>query len=385
MQQKNAGQGRSKRERAAFLKKRAATGPGLVDALQGLRQLRAPYDDILKSIVGETLGTYPAIPGKPIVEIGAGTGQLRRWLPADVRDQVIHTDPADQALDLLRREAPDARTAVAPAQRLPFTDGACGGALGLCVFDTLHTAAVEDAAVAELARVLAPGAWFVHFLDMATLLDRPFQEFNAHGVVPVPNVFGDPDDHPWPLDIVLFEREWLRQILHFALQIEHPLVTMFGPYFGAFLLQPFDLGEAILRFKSIATNSAVQHALASQIASLFQLAVQQGHPARSAIPFHSGQYLSAVMETAFAKSGLFRTAFFDIVARSGWRPVAHGQTERYRSLCLGHERIRNDNPKRLLAASSRQDRASYDTRTDRVLIEAGVFVFVTQRIVSEGT
>ena len=90
-------------------------------------------------------------------------------------------------------------------------------------------------AVAEIARVLAPGGRFVHLLDMATLLEQPFEKLAGSGLVPIPNVFGDPGDHEWPLDVVLLRRDWLANLLRFAADAGHPFAATFAPIFAPFL------------------------------------------------------------------------------------------------------------------------------------------------------
>ena len=191
--------------------------------------------------MAESLDRFPPVAGKPIVEIGAGTGQLRAWMPPAWRERSIHTDPSESALRLLRDRAPDAKTRVASAHHLPFDDGAVGAVVGLCVFDALPD---ETAAVAEIGRVLAPGGCFVHLMDMATLLEAPFAKLAASGLVPIPNVFGDPGDHEWPLDIVLVKRDWLDGLLGLATGIGSPLSAELGGYCRAFFATPFDTNAA---------------------------------------------------------------------------------------------------------------------------------------------
>src|SRR6185369_263800 len=132
---------------------------------------------------------------------------------------------------------------------LPFAARSCGAVLGLCVFDAV---ADTRAAAAEIARVLPPGGRFVHLLDMATLLEQPFAKLAASGLVPIPNVFGDPGDHEWPLDVVLLERRWLTNLLRFAAQAGHPFAETFAPVFAPFLAEPFAADAATAAFKVIA-------------------------------------------------------------------------------------------------------------------------------------
>jgi SAM-dependent methyltransferase len=351
-------------------------------ALALLATRRGPYADLVAAIVAETLERFPPLEGKSVVEIGAGTGQLRAWLPAAVRARTIHTDPSGRALSLLRKADPEAQTRVAPAQRLPFDHGACGGVIGLCVFDAVVQALAGQTtpALQEIARVLGPGGRFVHFMDMATLLEGPFEKLAASGLVPIPNVFGDPADSEWPLDVVLLQRDWLAALLDFATRTGHPLAAAFGRFFGVFLTSRLDVEPATRLFQSIGSSGESRHALLTQLVSACQLSIQHGLPPLKPLPFHSGRYLLSVLETAFRESEAFEIERAQIVARSAWRQRAAGSTVHYRSLCLGHERIFDELPRRLLTESAATRTPSEGAPDDQVLVEAGVFVFVARRL-----
>ena len=183
-------------------------------ALELLARRRAPYGELLAAIVGDVLHRFPPGPGR-VVEIGAGAGQLGAWLPPALAARTVFTEPAAVASGA----GAGARLRAA-AGALPFASGGVAAVLGLCVFDAI---ADQAAAVADIARVLAPGGRFVHFLDMATLLETPFAKLHASNLVPIPNVFGNPGDHEWPLDLVLLARDWLDTVLGVAARAGHPL------------------------------------------------------------------------------------------------------------------------------------------------------------------
>jgi SAM-dependent methyltransferase len=338
-----------------------------------LARRRLPYAEPLAAIVADTLRRFPPLPGLPLVEIGAGAGQLGLWLAPEARAAAVHTDVSPPALRALRAGAPGARVVAAAAERLPFTGGRCGGALGLCVFDAIHARgpAADAEAVRELARVLAPGARFLHFLDMATLLETPFAKLAASGLVPIPNLFGDPSDHEWPLDIVLVRGDWLAGLL----EIARPLARSFGRYFGAFLARPFDTDDATALFKAVASSGARRQELQTLLVAGSRLAVERGYPPFEPLPFHSGKYLASVLETGFRDSGCFDVEQAAIVTRSAWREPPAGDATRYRSLALGHQRISDQLPRRLLTGPI----AASDSPANRTLIEAGMFVFVAKR------
>ena len=160
--------------------------PALLDHL---RRVREPWDRLTQRIVQAVLAKFLPNPAGPLVEIGAGGGQLRDWLPAILAAETIHTEPSEPFLDSLRGRYPDAKTLSACATNLPFTPGSVGAVLGLCVLDTVpDLASVRD----ELRRVLRPGAVVVHFLDLATSPDCLFPELIARGEIPLTNFARDP-------------------------------------------------------------------------------------------------------------------------------------------------------------------------------------------------
>jgi SAM-dependent methyltransferase len=342
-------------------------------SLDLLARRRAPYAGPLAAIAGDLLARFPPASDRPVLEIGAGAGQLRGWLPTAVRKRVVESEPSDAASRGLRGRAADATVVRAVAEALPFAARSCGAVLALCVFDAI---ADTHAAAAEIARVLPPGGRFVHLLDMATLLERPFAKLAESDLVPIPNVFGDPGDHEWPLDILLLERPSLERLLRFAGEAGHPFAAAFGPTFAPFLstpAAPFDVGAATGAFKSIAGNGERRRTLASLLAAASRLAAAAGHPAVEPLPFHSGRYLQSVLGARFTAAG-FVVELSEIVARAVRRPAADDEKAiRYRSLCVGHERLESELPRRLLVAV-REPPSDGD-----ILVEAGVFAFVARR------
>jgi SAM-dependent methyltransferase len=349
--------------------------PGVRDGalratLDLLARRRAPYADVLAAIAGDLLARFPPIDGRPVLEIGAGTGQLRGWLPADLRARALHTEPSAAAAGGLRMGDAAAAVVRAAAEALPVAGGACGAVVGLCVFDAVADAA---AAAGEIARALAPGGRFVHLLDMATLLEQPFGKLAASGLVPIPNVFGDPGDHEWPLDIVLLKRDWLAHLLRFAAGAGHPFAAAFAPIFAPFLGDTFDVNVATNAFKAIAGSGERRRALAAALTSASRLSVAQGGRPVEPLPFHSGRYLQSLLAASFTAAG-FVIELSAIVARAARRPAnADERGLRYRSLCLGHERLESAQPRRRLTD------AADEPPPGEILVEAGLFAFVARK------
>jgi SAM-dependent methyltransferase len=339
--------------------------------LELLARRRAPYGELLAGIVGDVLARFPPASGGRrdsgrIVEIGAGAGQLRAWLPPDIAAHTVSTEPSPGAgaADMLR----------ASAGALPFDAGSAAAVLGLCVFDAIVD---QDAAVAEAARVLSPGGRFIHFMDMATLLETPFTKLHASNLVPIPNVFGDPGDHEWPLDIVLLARDWLDGVLAVATHAGHPLAATLNATFAPFLVPApaFDVTAATDTFKALAASGDRRRVLAASLVTASRLAVAQGHPPVEPLPFHSARYLQSLLNKSFGAAG-FDVELSDIVTRAHVRPALLPDEAglRYRSLCVGHQRLLDAPPKRLLAPT-----APPAAGADDILVEAGMFAFVARR------
>jgi SAM-dependent methyltransferase len=88
-----------------------------------------------------------------VLEIGAGTGRNLAAYPPLAALVLTEPDPAMRAL-LRRRAGADATIVDAPAEALPFADGAFDTVVSTLVLCTVPDA---DAALRELRRVLRPG------------------------------------------------------------------------------------------------------------------------------------------------------------------------------------------------------------------------------------
>ena len=87
-----------------------------------------------------------------VLEVGAGTGKLTEQLVALGHD-VHATEPAQEMLDILRRNLPDTRATQASAEDLPVPDRSVDVVLAAQSF---HWFDLEQA-LPEIARVLRPG------------------------------------------------------------------------------------------------------------------------------------------------------------------------------------------------------------------------------------
>ncbi len=358
--------------KGAMTSSNASSDPDLLPQLTLLRERRSPYTTLLRDVIRESCELHLEPVELPVVEIGAGDGQLREWLPEALSARVLHTDPSDDALLALKSGFPKAKTLTTTAESLPLDDASAAAVLGLCSFD-----AVSDPATTtrQIARVLAPGGVFVHFLDMSTLLERPFQKLRASRLVPIPNVLSDPGDHIWPLDVVLVDASWLKRALKLARRGGVLVPTFFKRYVESFLGGTSSFAEALTRFKRMASDPKQRTALLSFLSELGGLRARMpGRLSKARLePFHTSRYLLGLLETHFSSDAGFTLERAEVVTRSAW--LESIGEYRYRSLCLGHERRGKVAPGRLLS----QVPEPTSEQSDATLVEVGVFVFVARR------
>ena len=109
--------------------------------------------------------------GSRVLDVGAGTGALTAELVGRGAS-VAAADPSPEFVGVLRTRFPELEIAEAPAESLPFEDGAFDVALAQLVVAFMSDA---PAAVAEMARVagrVAVCMWGVEEVDMFAAIDR---------------------------------------------------------------------------------------------------------------------------------------------------------------------------------------------------------------------
>jgi SAM-dependent methyltransferase len=290
--------------------------PALLDHLIRVRQ---PWDALTRRIVRATLSRYLPFPGGTLVEIGAGGGQLREWLSADIAAATIHTEPSEPFVLAFRQRYPNADVRTADAERLPFEAGSVAGVLALCVFDTLpDLASVRN----ELRRVLRPGGVVVHILDLATSPDTLFPELIASGELPLTNFVRDPallevlpeskkallppaDDFD---EVLAIRWDAFVPFVGMLASARQPLVNDLGPF--AKLHQPggFDPERFALEFMAVSADPARLRSLNKALLSLTLAAHQWGRkwPLRSV---SARSHLRAKLQGAFRAEEGFAVEF----------------------------------------------------------------------------
>ena len=111
---------------------------------------RASYPAAAVEAILETTG---AAPGRTLLELGAGTGKLTRELVASGA-RVIALEPVAGMREVLARTAPGAELLDAVAEAIPLADASIDAVVAAQSFHWFD----PEAAAAEVARVLRPGA-----------------------------------------------------------------------------------------------------------------------------------------------------------------------------------------------------------------------------------
>ncbi len=143
-----------------------------------LFRLAAPFYDGLMKVAGHQKTIKKAVeqvrikPDDVICDIGAGTGQLSRLLPAE--NKLILVDSSDRMLKKARKKvANQAKIVISRAQNLSLEDNSCD--LVFCI-DALHHFERTGSALAEMKRIVRNnGAIVILEFDPANLKTRIMQ------------------------------------------------------------------------------------------------------------------------------------------------------------------------------------------------------------------
>lgn len=136
-----------------------------------------------------------------VLDVGCGDGQVSRLARAGGAETVIGVDPTWNQLVAARDRAGGPAYARAGAGALPFVDVSFDAVVACLVFE--HIRDVDDA-IAEVARVLAPGGRFCFFLNHP-LLQTPNSGWIDDQVL-------DPPEQYWRIGPYLVEDETIEEV-----------------------------------------------------------------------------------------------------------------------------------------------------------------------------
>jgi SAM-dependent methyltransferase len=335
-----------------------------------LRQVemeRQPFEQLSRRIVLDTLARCH-LPEGPIIEIGAGDGQLRRRLPESVVQRLIATEPDPAVSRLFRVRHPGVQLIAAPAERLPFETASVAAVVGLCVMDVVPAREV----IRELARVLKPGGCFVHWLDMSTVLESMIDVLRQAELVSFPNFFSDPSAREWPEDLYLVSRHALEIVIRLLSEAGIPLARPLGEYLTTFCSG--SIAAATTELIRLQENTNLRRALSAAFGAAILAAppaVRAKLATFRAQPFSTARDFDARMREWFEQQAAF--AVESSIVRA-WEVQPRIASEiAYRSCLMGEQRHLSYLPQPLLCAD-----ATCASESDRV-VELGMLTLIATR------
>ncbi len=151
-------------------------------------------EQILPLIAAELAGR------ERIVDIGTGEGQAARMLAA-AGAEVIGIDPIRAQIEEAERRGGGPTYVLAPASALPLDDASVDGAVACLVFEHIDEV---DEAIAEVARVLAPGGRFLFLLNHP-LLQTPNSGWIDDQIL-------EPPEQYWRIGAYLIEQATVEEV-----------------------------------------------------------------------------------------------------------------------------------------------------------------------------
>ncbi len=136
-----------------------------------------------------------------VLDVGCGEGQISRLAVAGGASVAVGVDPTWAQVQVAHERGGGAQYARAGAADLPFGDGSFDAVVACLVFE--HIRDVDDA-IAEVARVLAPGGRFLFFLNHP-LLQTPNSGWIDDQIL-------DPPEQYWRIGPYLTEDESIEEV-----------------------------------------------------------------------------------------------------------------------------------------------------------------------------
>ncbi len=334
--------------------------------LAELDAIRRPFDLCVSQVIERVERVLPS-EGR-LIEVGAGSGQLRQWLRS-TRPRFTHTEPARDACQGFREKHPEASFAQASAAALPFDDGSCAAVVGLCVFDLLDDL---DGALREAKRVLSGDGVIVHLLDLSPTPRAHFADLHAAERIPLPNLFSDPSASEWPNDLLVTERKPMLDLLRAIKREGHPLPTVFKRFFDELAGREFDAHRAVRAYDAVARTPQARQLLQASLLSAYQAGHRLRLPPPRGTPASGALHLAQRLDAAAKRVGL-SVSSNEMCFAWTHRADKDDTEPRYRSLVAGQERRLDELPEKTLCS----DAVAPSEREQ--LVEVGVHLWVARR------
>jgi SAM-dependent methyltransferase len=156
----------------------------------------AEYEEQILPMAAEHLAG-----ARRVLDVGTGEGQLARLAVKGGAELVVGIDPTWAQITVATERAGGAHYGRAEAATLPFPDGCFDAVVACLVFEHINQ---MEQAIAEVARVLAPGGRFLFFLNHP-LLQTPGSGWIDDQVL-------DPPEQYWRIGPYLVEDASLEEV-----------------------------------------------------------------------------------------------------------------------------------------------------------------------------
>jgi SAM-dependent methyltransferase len=156
----------------------------------------AEYEEQILPMAAEHLAG-----ARRVLDVGTGEGQLARLAVKGGAELVVGIDPTWAQITVATERAGGALYGRAEAATLPFPDGCFDAVVACLVFEHINQ---MEQAIAEVARVLAPGGRFLFFLNHP-LLQTPGSGWIDDQVL-------DPPEQYWRIGPYLVEDASLEEV-----------------------------------------------------------------------------------------------------------------------------------------------------------------------------
>jgi SAM-dependent methyltransferase len=154
------------------------------------------YEEQILPLVRRHLAGAPRV-----LDVGCGEGQIARRALADGAERCVGIDPTWSQLVVAAQRGGGPVYVRSSAAAVPFADGSFDAAVACLVFEHVHEV---DAAIAEVARVLARGGRFLFLLNHP-LLQTPNSGWIDDQVL-------DPPEQYWRIGPYLVEDETIEEV-----------------------------------------------------------------------------------------------------------------------------------------------------------------------------
>jgi SAM-dependent methyltransferase len=336
------------------------------EKLGTVAKVRAPFATCARKIVSNVVRRWLPERGT-LVEVGAGSGQLRGWLEGDL-ERWIHTEPDRAALAEFRETFPEAKVLRTGIEGLPFADGEIGAVAGLCVLDIL---ADLPNALGEAFRVLNAEGRLVHLLDLSPHRAALLAELSAAEKLALPNLFGDPLAKEWPEDLLITEQRPMRLLLEALERVDHPLPKVFQRYFAAAFRKPFDAESACTELDVISRTEAMRELLRQSLFSAYEVGYRSNLEPPLGSVLSSGFHFAVRLHEAATEAG-FVVEVNEIRGAWAHAPLVDASV-RHRCLALGQGRLASAAAAPCLCEDAKEPSSEHE------LVEYGMLVFVARK------